>query len=65
MNPKMFNSFLDGTKSALEMAAIAVKRNLKKGEWLDGEGGERVFGKLMPAKASLALKSLRLDWRTM
>jgi len=23
MNPKMFNSFLDGTKSALEMAAIA------------------------------------------
>ena len=23
MNPKMFNSFLDGTKSGLEMAAIA------------------------------------------
>src|SRR5439155_25954915 len=23
MNPKMFNSFLDGTKSAIEMAAVA------------------------------------------
>ena len=23
MNPQMFNSFLDGTKSAIEMAAIA------------------------------------------
>jgi predicted homoserine dehydrogenase-like protein len=28
MNPKMFNSFLDGTKSALEMAAIANACNL-------------------------------------
>ena len=23
MNPQMFNSFLDGTKSAIEMAAVA------------------------------------------
>tara|TARA_B100001115_G_scaffold37425_1_gene27594 strand:- start:85 stop:1059 length:975 start_codon:yes stop_codon:yes gene_type:complete len=29
MNPKMFNSFLDGTKSSLEMAAIANACNLK------------------------------------
>lgn len=28
MNPKMFNSFLDGTKSALEMAAVANATNL-------------------------------------
>ncbi len=29
MNPKMFNSFLDGTKSAIEMAAIANACGLK------------------------------------
>ena len=29
MNPKMFNSFLDGTKSSLEMAAIANACNLR------------------------------------
>ena len=29
MNPQMFNSFLDGTKSALEMAAIANATGLK------------------------------------
>ena len=29
MNPKMFNSFLDGTKSSLEMAAIANACNLE------------------------------------
>ncbi len=28
MNPKMFNSFLDGTKSAIEMAAVANATNL-------------------------------------
>ena len=29
MNPKMFNSFLDGTKSAIEMAAVANATGLK------------------------------------
>ena len=29
LNPQMFNSFLDGTKSALEMAAVANACNLK------------------------------------
>ncbi|KAJ5737777.1 uncharacterized protein N7483_002902 [Penicillium malachiteum] len=120
-NPQMFNSFLDGTKSALEMAAVAngspgpyqrdcfaqyglkrdkpgrfaaqykpyhliglelgisianimcrgeptgqcrtfaadvaatAKRDLKRGEKLDGEGGFMVSGKLMPARNSLAI----------
>ncbi len=31
-----------------------AKRDLAEGEMLDGEGGFTVFGKLMPAKASLA-----------
>ncbi len=34
------------------------KRNLKKGEKLDGEGGFTVWGKLIPANISLNLKAL-------
>ena len=34
------------------------KRNLKKGEKLDGEGGFTVWGKLIPASTSLNLKAL-------
>ncbi len=34
MNPQMFNSFLDGTKSALEMAAIANATGLRAPEGL-------------------------------
>ena len=34
------------------------KRNLKKGEKLDGEGGFTVWGKLIPANTSLNLKAL-------
>jgi predicted homoserine dehydrogenase-like protein len=37
-----------------------AKRDLKAGETLDGEGGYTVFGKLFPAKKSLALGSLPL-----
>jgi predicted homoserine dehydrogenase-like protein len=40
-----------------DVVAVA-KRNLKKGEWLDGEGGETVFGQLMPAAQSMAIKGL-------
>src|SRR2546421_83344 len=101
MNPQMFNSFLDGTKSAIEMAAIANATGLdvpsggllfppcgvddlphvmrprdkggvleksgvvevvssleRDGEMLDGEGGYPVWGKLMPAAASLAAGAL-------
>jgi len=36
-----------------DVAAVA-KRNLRAGEVLDGEGGYTVWGKLMPAAASLA-----------
>ncbi|KAJ5182446.1 saf domain-containing protein [Penicillium capsulatum] len=35
-----------------------AKRELKVGEKLDGEGGFMVYGKLMPAEASLAIEGL-------
>lgn len=39
--------------------AVAVaKRDLAVGDTLDGEGGYTVWGKLMPAKASVAVKAL-------
>ena len=37
-----------------------AKRDLKAGEMLDGEGGYTVYGKLLPASASLALGGLPL-----
>jgi predicted homoserine dehydrogenase-like protein len=40
-----------------DVAAIA-KRNLRAGEMLDGEGGYTVWGKLMPAAASLKIGAL-------
>ncbi len=40
-----------------DVAAVA-KRNLSAGEMLDGEGGYTVWGKLMPARASLAAGAL-------
>jgi predicted homoserine dehydrogenase-like protein len=40
-----------------DVAAVA-KRNLRSGEMLDGEGGYTVWGKLMPAAASLAAGAL-------
>lgn len=39
-------------------AVATAKRDLKAGETLDGEGGYTVWGKLMPAKDSLALGAL-------
>jgi len=38
--------------------AATAKRDLKAGEVLDGEGGYRVWGKLMPAAASTAVGAL-------
>jgi predicted homoserine dehydrogenase-like protein len=38
--------------------AAVTKRNLRAGEMLDGEGGYTVWGKLMPASASLAAGAL-------
>ncbi|MEZ5654080.1 MAG: Gfo/Idh/MocA family oxidoreductase [Burkholderiaceae bacterium] len=40
--------------------AATAKRDLKVGEVLDGEGGYRVFGKLMPATDSLRIGALPL-----
>lgn len=40
-----------------DVAAVA-KRDLVAGEMLDGEGGYRVYGRLMPAKESLAAGAL-------
>jgi predicted homoserine dehydrogenase-like protein len=40
-----------------DVAAVA-KRDLRAGEMLDGEGGYTVWGKLMPAQASLAVGAL-------
>jgi predicted homoserine dehydrogenase-like protein len=40
-----------------DVAAVA-KRDLRAGEMLDGEGGYTVWGKLMPAKASLKIGAL-------
>ncbi|KAJ5754311.1 saf domain-containing protein [Penicillium manginii] len=42
---------------ASDVVATA-KRDLKVGETLDGEGGFMVYGKLMPAEASLAIEGL-------
>ena len=39
-------------------AVATAKRDLKAGELLDGEGGHTVYGKLMPAVASLAAGAL-------
>ena len=41
-------------------AAATAKRDLKAGETLDGEGGHTVWGKLLPAAASLAGGALPL-----
>jgi predicted homoserine dehydrogenase-like protein len=35
-----------------------AKRDLKAGEKLDGEGGFMVYGKLMPAEASMEIEGL-------
>ena len=40
-----------------DVASVA-KRDLRAGEMLDGEGGYTVWGKLMPASASLAARAL-------
>ncbi|MDM0116047.1 Gfo/Idh/MocA family oxidoreductase [Variovorax sp. J22R133] len=50
-----------GVATCFNADVIATaKRDLKPGEMLDGEGGYTVFGKLFPAKKSLALGSLPL-----
>lgn len=51
----------EATGSPMEFRGDAVataKRDLKPGEMLDGEGGYTVWGRLMPAAASLAIGAL-------
>jgi len=53
----------EATGAAIGFNADAVataKRDLKAGETLDGEGGHTVWGKLLPAPASLAAGALPL-----
>jgi len=48
-----------GSATGWRADAVAIaKRNLRAGEALDGEGGFTVWGKLMPAKDSLAVGAL-------
>jgi predicted homoserine dehydrogenase-like protein len=48
-----------GTPTAFRGDVVATaKRTLREGDVLDGEGGSCVWGKLMPAKASLAIGGL-------
>src|SRR5262249_42778431 len=50
-----------GSPTGFRGDAVAVaKRDLKPGETLDGEGGHTVYGRLMPAKDSVAWGGLRI-----
>ena len=50
-----------GAPNGFQSDVVATaKRNLKKGEMLDGEGGHMVWGKQMPADKSLAMGGLPL-----
>lgn len=46
------------TKTWAGDVVATAKRDLKAGEKLDGEGGYMVYGKLMPAEASLKIEGL-------
>ena len=46
------------TKTFTGDVVATAKRNLKKGEVLDGEGGSTVWGKLIPSKTSLSIGAL-------
>lgn len=46
------------TKTWAGDVVATAKRDLSKGEKLDGEGGYMVYGKLMPAEASLKIEGL-------
>jgi predicted homoserine dehydrogenase-like protein len=46
------------TKTFAGDVVATAKRNLKKGETLDGEGGSTVWGKLIPSRTSLSIGAL-------
>ncbi|MFN0038587.1 MAG: SAF domain-containing protein, partial [Burkholderiales bacterium] len=50
-----------GSPTGFRADVVATaKRDLKAGEILDGEGGYTVYGKLLPAEASLKIGALSL-----
>ena len=58
---ELAGGFLAGAPIAWHGDVVATaKRDLKAGETLDGEGGFTVYGKLMPAAASLTMGGLPL-----
>lgn len=60
MNPQMFNSFLDGTKSGIEMAAVANATGLippRKGLMFPPVGTDRMAETLRPGNHDFALEA--------
>ena len=53
----LLNQATGQTQRFIGDVVSTTKRNLKKGEMLDGEGGATVWGKLIPAKLSLSLEA--------
>ena len=54
----LLNQATGQTKTFTGDVVATTKRNIKKGEILDGEGGETVWGKLVPSKTSLSTGAL-------
>ncbi len=58
LSAALLNKATGSTQHFQADVIATAKRNLKKGEILDGEGGHTVWGKLMPATASLTMGGL-------
>ena len=54
----LLNQATGQTKKFAGDVVSTTKKNLKKGEILDGEGGATVWGKLVPSKLSLSMEAL-------
>ena len=54
----LLNQATGQTKKFTGDVVSITKKNLKKGEILDGEGGATVWGKLVPSKLSLSMEAL-------
>ena len=54
----LLNQATGQTKKFTGDVVSTTKKNLKKGEILDGEGGSTVWGKLVPSKLSLSMEAL-------
>lgn len=58
LNAALRNESTGSTRVFKGDVVSVAKRDIKADEWLDGEGGETVYGKLIPASKSFALKAL-------